>query len=41
MRIALRSRLGFGTAPLCNMYRRVPNDEAIAAVDAARESGIR
>ncbi|MCI3204285.1 MULTISPECIES: aldo/keto reductase [Pandoraea] len=41
MRVKLPSRLGFGTAPLGNMYRDIPNDEAIATVDAAWESGIR
>ncbi|AJC21749.1 aldo/keto reductase [Pandoraea pulmonicola] len=41
MRVNLPSRLGFGTAPLGNMYRDIPNDEALATVDAAWQSGIR
>lgn len=41
MRINIPSRIGFGTAPLGNMYRDIPNDEAIATVQAAWDSGIR
>ena len=41
MRITLPSRLGFGTAPLGNMYRDIPHEEALATVDAAWDSGIR
>ena len=41
MRITIPSRLGFGTAPLGNMYRDIPEDEALATVDAAWNSGIR
>lgn len=41
MRIDLPTRIGFGTAPLGNMYRDIPNDEAIATVHAAWNSGIR
>ncbi|WP_180733724.1 aldo/keto reductase [Paraburkholderia sp. PGU19] len=41
MRIDIPSRIGFGTAPLGNMYRDIPNDEAIASVHAAWNSGIR
>ncbi len=33
--------LGFGTAPLGNMFRDIPDDEASATVDAAWQSGIR
>jgi len=33
--------LGFGAAPLGNMFRNIPEDEAIATVDAAWEQGIR
>ncbi|NJP44773.1 aldo/keto reductase [Actinacidiphila epipremni] len=33
--------LGFGAAPLGNLYRPVPDGDAKAAVDAAWESGIR
>ncbi|AKP78845.1 MULTISPECIES: aldo/keto reductase [Priestia] len=41
MREILQGKLGFGTAPLGNMYRNIPEEEAIATVDAAWESGIR
>ncbi|MCC8396037.1 aldo/keto reductase [Paraburkholderia sp. MMS20-SJTR3] len=41
MRITIASRIGFGTAPLGNMYRNIPEDEAIATVHAAWNSGIR
>ncbi|KOP63634.1 aldo/keto reductase [Priestia sp. OVL9] len=41
MRDILQGKLGFGTAPLGNMYRNIPEEEAIATVDAAWESGIR
>lgn len=37
----LPGRLGFGTAPLGNMYRDVPEDEALATVRAAWDHGIR
>jgi D-threo-aldose 1-dehydrogenase len=33
--------LGFGTAPLGNMFRKVPEDEALATVEAAWELGTR
>ncbi|HYR16202.1 MAG TPA: aldo/keto reductase, partial [Mycobacterium sp.] len=33
--------LGFGTAPLGNMFRDIPDDEAEATVDAAWEQGTR
>ena len=33
--------LGFGTAPLGNMYRAIPEDEALATVDAAWDAGTR
>jgi len=33
--------LGFGTAPLGNMFRDIPDDEAEATVDAAWEHGTR
>ena len=33
--------LGFGTAPLGNMYRNISDEEAIATVDAAWAAGIR
>ncbi len=35
------SVLGFGTAPLGNMFRNIPEEEAAATVHAAWESGIR
>ncbi|MEU7632357.1 aldo/keto reductase [Nocardia sp. NPDC049220] len=37
----LPSPLGFGTAPLGNMYRAIPADEAAATLDAAWEQGVR
>ena len=37
----LAGPLGFGTAPLGNMYRNIPEDEAEATVDAAWAAGIR
>ena len=37
----LPGRLGFGAAPLGNMFRDIPEDEALATVEAAWESGIR
>lgn len=33
--------LGFGTAPLGNMFRDIPEDEALATVDAAWDAGTR
>lgn len=29
----LKEKIGFGTAPLGNMYRNIPEEEAIATVD--------
>ncbi len=37
----LRSRLGFGAAPLGNMFRDIPEAEAQATVEAAWSDGIR
>jgi D-threo-aldose 1-dehydrogenase len=37
----LRSRLGFGAAPLGNMFRDIPEQEALATVNAAWDDGIR
>ncbi|WP_415972286.1 aldo/keto reductase [Rhodococcus sp. 077-4] len=37
----LPSALGFGTAPLGNMFRAIPDDEAAATVRAAWDHGIR
>ena len=41
MRIELPGRIGFGTAPLGNMYRAIPEEEALATVEAAWAAGIR
>jgi D-threo-aldose 1-dehydrogenase len=37
----LPSKLGFGAAPLGNMFRDIPEEEAFATVDAAWNDGIR
>ncbi|MFG3039416.1 aldo/keto reductase [Streptomyces sp. NPDC048330] len=37
----LPGRLGFGTAPLGNMFRAIPDEEARATVEAAWDHGIR
>lgn len=37
----LPSKLGFGAAPLGNMFRAIPEDEALATVAAAWHDGIR
>lgn len=37
----LTSRLGFGAAPLGNMFRAIPEEEALATVEAAWNEGIR
>lgn len=36
----LPSRLGFGAAPLGNMFRAIPEEEARATVEAAWAGGI-
>ncbi|SHN25039.1 D-threo-aldose 1-dehydrogenase [Duganella sacchari] len=41
IRQKLQGQLGFGTAPLGNMFRNIPQAEALATVDAAWEQGIR
>jgi D-threo-aldose 1-dehydrogenase len=41
IRKQLQGKLGFGTAPLGNMFRNIPEAEALATVDAAWEQGIR
>jgi D-threo-aldose 1-dehydrogenase len=41
MRIKLPSRQGFGGAPLGNMFRNIPEDEALASVHDAWDAGIR
>ena len=33
--------LGFGSAPLGNMFRNIPEEEALATVDAAWDAGVR
>ncbi|WP_053734932.1 aldo/keto reductase [Nocardia sp. NRRL S-836] len=35
------SRLGFGAAPIGNLYREVSDDEALGAVEAAWQTGVR
>jgi len=37
----LAGPLGFGTAPLGNMFRNIPDEEAAATVDAAWQAGTR
>lgn len=37
----LNGPLGFGAAPLGNMFRQIPDAEAEATVDAAWEQGTR
>lgn len=37
----LAGPLGFGTAPLGNMFRSIPEEEAEATIDAAWNAGIR
>ncbi|RRN64174.1 aldo/keto reductase [Caulobacter sp. 602-1] len=39
--LILPSRLGFGTAPLGNMFRDIPEAEGLATVTAAWDDGIR
>ncbi|MEV7403417.1 aldo/keto reductase [Streptomyces sp. NPDC091267] len=41
IRSLLPGRIGFGTAPLGNMFRAIPEDEAAATVQAAWDQGIR
>jgi len=41
MRISVPTRLGFGTAPLGNMYSNIPEQEALDTVEAAWQQGIR
>ncbi len=41
MKNILQGKLGFGTAPLGNMFRDIPDEEAMATLDAAWENGIR
>jgi D-threo-aldose 1-dehydrogenase len=41
MRISIPTKIGFGTAPLGNMYRNIPEQEALDTVEAAWREGIR
>lgn len=41
LKTILPGKLGFGTAPLGNMFRDIPEDEALATVEAAWNDGIR
>ncbi|WP_100399043.1 aldo/keto reductase [Bacillus sp. FJAT-44742] len=41
MNDSIPEKIGFGTAPLGNMFRDIPDEEARATVDAAWEHGIR
>lgn len=41
IRPLLSGALGFGTAPLGNMFRAIPDEEAAATVEAAWDQGIR
>ena len=41
LRDILKGKLGFGAAPLGNMFRAIPEDEARATVEAAWNDGIR
>ncbi|MFK0160134.1 aldo/keto reductase [Streptomyces sp. NPDC090493] len=41
LKAILPDRIGFGTAPLGNMFRAVPEEEATATLDAAWDKGIR
>lgn len=41
IRKQLQGKLGFGTAPLGNMYRNIPEAEAMATVDTAWNHGVR
>lgn len=41
LKTILPSKLGFGAAPLGNMFRDIPEDEALATVEAAWDDGIR
>src|SRR5688572_13462627 len=41
LKALLPGKLGFGTAPLGNMFREIPEKEALATVEAAWNDGIR
>ncbi|PCE24729.1 aldo/keto reductase [Burkholderia ubonensis] len=40
-RLSAGNALGFGAAPLGNMYRNIPDEEAAATIEAAWQHGIR
>ena len=37
----LNGPLGFGAAPLGNMFRNIPEEEALATVESAWQQGVR
>lgn len=39
--LTIKNKLGFGTAPLGNMFRDVPEEEALKTIQAAWDGGIR
>lgn len=39
--VTIKNKLGFGTAPLGNMFRDVPEDEAMETIRSAWDEGIR
>lgn len=41
IRRLLTNKLGLGTAPLGNMFRDIPEDEALETVEAAWQAGVR
>ena len=41
LRISVPTQIGFGTAPLGNMYRKIPDQEALDTVETAWQEGIR
>jgi len=41
IRDKLQGTMGFGTAPLGNMFRAIPEEEAMATVDAVWDQGVR
>ncbi|MER5796010.1 aldo/keto reductase [Streptomyces sp. NPDC001980] len=41
LRQLLPTRIGFGTAPMGNMFRAIPDDEVAATLNAAWDQGIR
>lgn len=39
--MTIKNKIGLGTAPLGNMFREVPEDEAMATIQSAWDAGIR